>query len=129
MPPPPPTNTHTHTHTVGATCYSGRGRGYNGTLNVTLSEYPCQSWNSTFPHRHLLHLGDYPELEGGHNFCRNPGERGEKPWCFTTNRDTRWEYCGVPKCREFSTVDSNLYLLTFKDNTQYFKLTDPLLCT
>ena len=35
---------------------------------------------------------------GDHNYCRNPGEKGERPWCFTINRSIRWEYCDVPHC-------------------------------
>ena len=35
---------------------------------------------------------------GDHNYCRNPGEKGERPWCFTINRTIRWEYCDVPHC-------------------------------
>ena len=79
-------------------CYSGTGRGYEGTINTTENGIPCQSWNSTYPHQHLLHLEGFGELEGGHNYCRNPGNRGERPWCFTTDRDVRWEYCDVPVC-------------------------------
>ena len=35
-----------------------------------------------------------------HNFCRNPGEKGDRPWCFTTDRDVRWEYCSISECSE-----------------------------
>ena len=30
--------------------------------------------------------------------CRNPDERLERPWCYTTDTETRWEYCDIPKC-------------------------------
>ena len=84
----------------GASCYSGRGRGYNGTVDVTESGRECQPWNATFPHQHLLEFGDYPELAGGHSYCRNPGGKGERPWCFTTDRSVRWEFCDVLQCGE-----------------------------
>lgn len=86
----------------GTECYSGLGRGYQGTLNVTSSGKPCQSWTVSSPHQHLLAEEGYVELAGGHNYCRNPGERGRKPWCFTTDNNTRWEYCDVVECGKFN---------------------------
>lgn len=33
------------------------------------------------------------------NYCRNPGDEiWSMPWCFTTDMDTRWEYCDVSVC-------------------------------
>lgn len=34
-------------------------------------------------------------LEG--NYCRNP-DNDIQPWCYTTDPDTKWEYCKVPIC-------------------------------
>ena len=85
---------------TGLACYSGNGRGYQGIVSVTESGRRCQFWNVSSPHQHLLAYESYPELAGGHNFCRNPGGRGQRPWCFTTDRDTRWEYCDIPECGE-----------------------------
>ena len=31
------------------------------------------------------------------NYCRNP-DHEKMPWCFTTDPETRWEYCKVPSC-------------------------------
>ena len=87
---------------VGPDCYSGHGRGYNGTVNVTRGGIPCQQWNLNYPHQHLLGYENHPELQGGHNYCRNPGERGERPWCFTTDRETRWDYCDIEECCKWS---------------------------
>lgn len=82
----------------GPDCYHGLGRGYEGTVNTTESGIPCQPWSDATPHQHLLAYENYPELSGRHNHCRNPGERGERPWCFTSDRSVRWEYCNVPQC-------------------------------
>ncbi|XP_028399284.1 coadhesin-like [Dendronephthya gigantea] len=40
----------------------------------------------------------YPELYNAKNYCRNPKNSGQRPWCFTTDRNKRWEYCDIPKC-------------------------------
>ena len=80
-------------------CFTGYGRGYNGTINITRSGKTCQHWSEQTPHQFILPSKQYPEIAGGHNYCRNPGSRGpEGPWCFTTDPITRWEYCHVPKC-------------------------------
>lgn len=31
------------------------------------------------------------------NHCRNP-DNERMPWCYTTDSETRWEYCKVPTC-------------------------------
>lgn len=31
------------------------------------------------------------------NYCRNP-DNERQPWCYTTDPNTRWEYCQVPSC-------------------------------
>ena len=31
------------------------------------------------------------------NYCRTP-DIGKSPWCYTTDSETRWEYCQVPVC-------------------------------
>jgi len=66
---------------------------------VTRSGHVCQSWFSQCPHRHRHPLADYPELINASNYCRNPGGQAPNgPWCYTTDRYTRWEYCNVTKC-------------------------------
>ncbi len=32
------------------------------------------------------------------NYCRNPNNEADVPWCFTTDPNKRWEYCAVPTC-------------------------------
>ena len=65
----------------------------------------CQHWNVQAPHKFTLPSSQYPELAGDHNYCRNPGSRGpDGPWCFTTDPDTRWEYCDVAKCGKYILV-------------------------
>ncbi|KAJ7365081.1 hypothetical protein OS493_007727 [Desmophyllum pertusum] len=80
-------------------CSYGDGRGYRGNRSVTVSGYTCQSWNAQCPHKHNINGNIYKAIRDSGNLCRNPGGFAKDgPWCFTTNRTVRWEYCDVPKC-------------------------------
>lgn len=93
--PPLPSNT-TDTTTD---CYnqSDLGISYRGSVAVTRSGQPCQMWLDQSPHPHPITPLNRPELEG-HNHCRNPDGRGLSPWCYTTDENTRWEYCDIAIC-------------------------------
>ncbi|XP_016092971.1 LOW QUALITY PROTEIN: muscle, skeletal receptor tyrosine protein kinase-like [Sinocyclocheilus grahami] len=56
------------------------------------------------PHLHRLSVDVIPELRNAENYCRNPGGESDRPWCYTTNPNVRWEYCLVPKCGEVMSV-------------------------
>ncbi|KAM8833006.1 plasminogen isoform 2-T2 [Spinachia spinachia] len=79
------------------TCATGEGGAYRGTIAVTESGKTCQSWSTQTPHLHSRSPDNYPckGLDG--NYCRNP-DNERMPWCYTTDADTRWEYCRVPSC-------------------------------
>ncbi|CAB4019964.1 Hypothetical predicted protein [Paramuricea clavata] len=49
----------------------------------------------------------YPELNNAENYCRNPQNSGQRPWCFTTDRNKRWAYCDIPKCKPVDGSYSN----------------------
>ena len=56
------------------------------------------------PHSHSRIPGAYPEAGLLKNYCRNPD--GESfPWCYTTDKSKRWDYCDIPLC---SDVTKNL---------------------
>lgn len=83
-------------------CYNGSGADYRGTISVTKSGHNCQHWNSQHPHNHDLTSTQFPELGGGHAYCRNPGSQMDGPWCFTQNKNVRMELCEVPSCSMYS---------------------------
>uniref|UniRef100_UPI00398F39A6 plasminogen n=1 Tax=Pristiophorus japonicus TaxID=55135 RepID=UPI00398F39A6 len=81
-------------------CFTGKGQAYRGSVSTTISGIICQSWSSQTPHRHSRTQENYPCKGLEDNYCRNPDNEKE-PWCYTTDADTRWEYCQVQKCGLF----------------------------
>ncbi|XP_021361821.1 sushi, von Willebrand factor type A, EGF and pentraxin domain-containing protein 1-like isoform X1 [Mizuhopecten yessoensis] len=66
---------------------------YRGDMSVTSSGRVCQQWSSNSPHKHRF----AKLVVGFKNYCRSPGNH-PVPWCYTTNRNLRWEACNVPRC-------------------------------
>nr|XP_006821452.1 PREDICTED: uncharacterized protein LOC102804529 [Saccoglossus kowalevskii] len=66
---------------------------YRGVVNVTINGKTCQRWTSQDPHEHTRTPDIYRNSGiGDHNYCRNPDNEASV-WCFTTDPDSRWEYC------------------------------------
>ena len=79
------------------------GADYKGQLSTTTSGRTCQAWGSQSPHRHTRNNPDkFPDATLGDagNYCRNPDNTSNGPWCYTTDRSKRWERCSVAKCPE-----------------------------
>lgn len=95
---------HSSEEQIDITCYKDTGMTYKGHFNFTKSKYPCQNWNSQTPHQHQFNVANYTQL-GDHNFCRNPDNEEDRPWCFTTNPDVRKEICDIRNCDGFVEVN------------------------
>ncbi|KAJ8918921.1 hypothetical protein NQ315_016823 [Exocentrus adspersus] len=79
-------------------CVKGRGRFYQGKVNITKNGIPCQRWDAQSPHTHDSPPNIFPELKNSENYCRNAGGEEKRPWCFTTNPGIRWQHCDIPRC-------------------------------
>lgn len=89
---------------------------YDSTTATTVSNRTCQRWKDSSPqsHRFTALLGDQE------NYCRNPDQEPNGPWCYTTDPAKRWEYCNIPKCgkRERCVTFLNWYYLAVVYCTQ-----------
>ncbi|XP_039249445.2 protein DD3-3-like [Styela clava] len=84
---------------VGEDFYTDRGVSYRGYKSVTESGIKCQRWDSQTPHTHDFNPENHVEHNLVENYCRNPNNRWKGPWCFTTDPNTKWEFCGLTKKR------------------------------
>ncbi len=82
-------------------CYwTSRGQDYSGRFNVTMSGKTCQRWDQQTPHTHDRNnplMFPEAQLKNAENYCRNP-DLEPRPWCYTVDPASRWEYCDVAKC-------------------------------
>lgn len=79
-------------------CIRGRGRFYQGTLNITKTGLPCQRWDVQEPHSFNRPPDVFPEIQSAENYCRNAGGEETSPWCYTTDPSVRWQRCDIPFC-------------------------------
>ena len=86
------------------------GRDYRGYVSVTSTGRECQTWTDQEPHNHTRTEARYPGTGlGEHNYCRNPDNEPRGAWCYTTDPESRFEYCDVGE--ESATCDNNLGMI------------------
>jgi hypothetical protein len=72
-----------------------------GKLAVTNDGKTCQRWDVQTPHHHTrTNPLNFPDasLVSAANYCRNPDQAPEGPWCYTTDPSKRWQYCDISLC-------------------------------
>ena len=76
------------------------GKEYDGTLSRTNSGKTCQAWTAKTPHNHNRDMMAFPDgsAAAAENYCRNPDDEPNGPWCYTTDPNTRWQYCNISMC-------------------------------
>ncbi|XP_073204310.1 prothrombin isoform X1 [Lepidochelys kempii] len=85
-------------------CVAGSGQNYRGTVSVTKSGIECQFWTSKFPHRPEFNTTTHPNANLTKNYCRNPDDNPNGPWCYTRDPAVRREECAVPVCGQDKTT-------------------------
>ncbi|XP_058591815.1 plasminogen [Neofelis nebulosa] len=81
-------------------CKTGNGKSYRGTMSKTKNGVTCQKWSDNAPHKPNYSPDKYP-LEGlEENYCRNPDNDEDGPWCYTTDPSKRFDYCDIPECED-----------------------------
>ncbi|CAG2171623.1 unnamed protein product, partial [Oppiella nova] len=94
------------TDQVTYSCAKGRGRYYQGRVNVTKEGIPCQKWDSQVPHTHNRPPFVFPEIWNSDNYCRNAGGEEPHPWCYTSDPLVRWQHCHIPSCGNYLSIKS-----------------------
>ncbi|CAI5440660.1 unnamed protein product [Caenorhabditis angaria] len=75
-------------------CYVNTGTQYEGSASQTVTGKTCASWRESTAREFNIHR--YPELGNSKNYCRNPGGKKSRPWCYSTLGQE--EYCELEQC-------------------------------
>ncbi|XP_057692146.1 hepatocyte growth factor [Corythoichthys intestinalis] len=88
-------------------CIMGTGQSYRGRRSVTVSGILCQAWASSIPHEHQFLSKPFDKKDLRKNYCRNPDNSTDGPWCFTTDPHLRHQECGIPQCSQVECIHCN----------------------
>ncbi|KAM5204062.1 hepatocyte growth factor isoform 1-T2 [Hipposideros larvatus] len=88
-------------------CMTCNGESYRGPMDRTESGKICQRWDHQTPHRHKFLPERYPDKGFDDNYCRNPDGK-PRPWCYTLDPDTPWEYCAIKMCAHSTMNDTDV---------------------
>ena len=87
-------------------CLNSSGVEYTGSLSEAAGGLPCQRWDSQTPNPHnYTNPNLFPDasLNDSVNYCRNPSNDSNGPWCYidltTASSDGQtWAHCDIDTC-------------------------------
>ncbi|XP_064877194.1 hepatocyte growth factor-like [Oncorhynchus nerka] len=100
-------------------CMRCNGEDYKGPMDHTENGKECQRWDSSKPHRHPYQPKKYPDKGLNDNYCRNPDNR-LRPWCYTMDPQTPWEYCNISVCDPGNDSDVDATSSCFREQGQSY---------
>ena len=79
-------------------------------VNKTVSGIECQKWTESTPHDTSQYTETlFPDAGlGDHNYCRNPGNLHDRPWCFTMDPNKETEVCGTQNMNPIGKLDMKI---------------------
>uniref|UniRef100_A0A8D0C8T6 Hepatocyte growth factor n=1 Tax=Scleropages formosus TaxID=113540 RepID=A0A8D0C8T6_SCLFO len=101
-------------------CLTCNGEGYRGPMDHSETGKECQRWDLMEPHKHPFHPKRYPDKGLNDNFCRNPDNR-LRPWCYTLDPNTPWEYCNITACEVDTETDVGVTTKCFHSQGEKYR--------
>jgi len=80
--------------------FTTHGREYVGNISQTENDNLCLKWNEGMLEHLQLDTKTYWDIDPvlDSNYCRNPTNFPNGPWCFVDSQTLEWEYCNIPHC-------------------------------
>merc|ERR1711936_520655 len=85
-----------------------RGFNYQGNTAVTGKGRRCQRWDRNYPNK----INYRPSGRIDHNYCRNPDNDENGPWCYladykSSDGTRNYQYCDIPSCQPLDCLPSS----------------------
>uniref|UniRef100_A0AC35TWX3 Receptor protein-tyrosine kinase n=1 Tax=Rhabditophanes sp. KR3021 TaxID=114890 RepID=A0AC35TWX3_9BILA len=84
-------------------CYMKDGSKYNGNVETSKTGKVCSHWVDA--NSQDFNVITYPQLKSSRNYCRNPGGKRNKPWCYVGHGEE--EYCSIEQCPSSITFEND----------------------
>ncbi|KAM9820242.1 prothrombin [Neosynchiropus ocellatus] len=82
-------------------CLPNHGLDYTGELSVTMAGHTCLQWSSTEATDLSRDKDFIPEVSLPKNYCRNPDNDPEGPWCYVSvGENITLDYCDLDLCED-----------------------------
>eukprot|EP00062_Callorhinchus_milii_P006737 gi/632947588/ref/XP_007889122.1/ PREDICTED: hepatocyte growth factor [Callorhinchus milii] len=101
-------------------CVTCNGESYRGPMDHTQSGKECQRWDHQKPHKHRFHPERFPDEGLDDNYCRNPDGK-TRPWCYTLDPYTPWEFCAIKECVHNCDHDLETTTECFKEKGENYR--------